>query len=169
MRLLLPIFVIGSVVLPLISATPVALGDGFYLPRVDNVESHIDNLWTNFKKGYGIVYNTTMEELHRFKIFANHVKMIVKHNLEHDLGLHTYRLGVNKYATLVSRTWRTSMVFHCSRFRPIKSSVRSSTAIVARRTLSCKHRMFVAYMSLLRLTLPFRRRSIGAIKVWLHP
>ena len=79
--------------LPLIGSTPVSLGDGFYLPSVDNVESHIGDLWRNFKKGYGIVYNTT--------IFANNIKTIVKHNLEHDLGLYTFRLGINKFAALV--------------------------------------------------------------------
>jgi hypothetical protein len=101
MRWIRNIFILGIVLIPLISSTPISLGDGFYLPTLENVESHIDNLWSNFKKGYGITYNTTTEELHRFKIFANHVKMIIKHNLEHDLGLHTFRLGINKYATLV--------------------------------------------------------------------
>jgi hypothetical protein len=102
MRLILSIFIIGIALIPLICSTPVSLGDGFYLPTLENVDSHIDNLWTNFKKGYGIVYNTSAEELHRFKIFANHVKMIIKHNLEHDLGLNTFRLGINKYATMVN-------------------------------------------------------------------
>ena len=87
--------------LPLIGSTPVSLGDGFYLPSVDNVESHIGDLWRNFKKGYGIVYNTTTEDSNRFKIFANNIKTIVKHNLEHDLGLYTFRLGINKFAALV--------------------------------------------------------------------
>ncbi|CAF5109474.1 unnamed protein product, partial [Rotaria sp. Silwood1] len=32
--------------------------------------------------------------------------MIIKHNLEHDLGLHTYRLGINKYATLTNEEFR---------------------------------------------------------------
>lgn len=87
--------------IPLIQSTPVSLGDGFYLPSIDNLESHIGNLWTNFKRGYGLMYNTTAEEMHRFRVFANHVKTIVKHNLEHDLGLHTYRLGINKFAAMV--------------------------------------------------------------------
>ena len=87
--------------IPLAIASPVSVDNGFSLPSIENVEQHIDALWTNFKKGYGFVYNTTVEEIHRFKIFAHHVKLIIQHNLEHDLGLHTYRLGLNKYATLV--------------------------------------------------------------------
>ncbi|UJR30814.1 hypothetical protein I4U23_018332 [Adineta vaga] len=90
----------------LVNSSPVPLGDGFSLPSVADIESHIDNLWTNFKKGYNVVYNTTIEELHRFNIFAKHVKMIVQHNIEHDLGLHTYRLGINKFATLTNEEFR---------------------------------------------------------------
>jgi len=106
MHLIRTIFIIGIALIPLIFSTPVSLGDGFYLPTLENVESHIDNLWANFKKGYGITYNTTVEELHRFKIFADHVKMILKHNLEHDIGLHTFRLGINKFATLTNEEFR---------------------------------------------------------------
>lgn len=104
MRWILNIFVIGIVLIPFACSAPIALGDGYYLPQLENIESHIGNLWKNFKKGYGFVYNTTTEEFYRFQIFANHVKMIVKHNLEHDLGLHTYRLGINKFATLVNKS-----------------------------------------------------------------
>lgn len=101
MRLIVTLLIVGIVLIPSISSVSVSLGDGFYLPTIENVETHVDSLWTNFKKGYGFIYNTTTEELHRFQIFANHVKMIVKHNLEHDLGLHTFRLGINKYAAMV--------------------------------------------------------------------
>ncbi len=91
--------------IPLVTSSPVALADDFSLPSLENIESHIDSLWTNFKSGYGLIYNTTVEEIHRFKIFAKHVKMIIQHNIEHDLGLHTYRLGINKFATLVKRNF----------------------------------------------------------------
>jgi len=107
MRLILNLFIIGIALIPLIASTPpISLGDGFFLPTLENIESHIDNLWSNFKKGYGIVFNTTTEELHRFKIFANHVKMIIQHNIEQDLGLHTYRLGINKFAILTNQEFR---------------------------------------------------------------
>lgn len=89
--------------IPLALGSPIALEQSFTLPTLDNVESHLNNLWDNFKKGYGVFYNTTAEEFHRFQIFAGHIKLIVKHNLEHDLGLHTYRLGVNRFAAMVKR------------------------------------------------------------------
>jgi hypothetical protein len=91
------------VFISLVTSSPVPLGDGFSLPSLENVETHISNLWEDFKKGYGIVYNTTLEEMNRLKIFAKHVKMIIQHNIEYDLGLHTYRLGINKFAAMVKR------------------------------------------------------------------
>ncbi|CAF1147808.1 unnamed protein product [Rotaria sordida] len=94
------------VCISLVASSPISVGDGFSLPTLENIESHIDQLWINFKKGYNIVYNTSLEEIHRFKIFANHVKMIIQHNIEHDLGLHTYRLGINKFATLTNEEFR---------------------------------------------------------------
>jgi len=106
MRLISSIFIIGIVLIPLICSTSVSLGDGFTLPKVENLETHIDNLWKNFKKGYRVMYNTSSEEVKRFKIFTNNIKMIIKHNLENDLGIHTYRLGINKYATLTSQEFR---------------------------------------------------------------
>jgi hypothetical protein len=147
MHLIRSIFIIGITLIPLICSTKVSLGDGFFLPSLKNIESQVDNLWTNFKKGYGIKYNTT-EEVQRFKIFANNMKMIIKHNLEHDLGLHTYRLGINKYATLVNRG-----VFFLSRrfcsfflFRQIKNFVKNLMDIDAIKILVCVILIFVVYM-----------------------
>lgn len=96
-------FVLLSLIflLPLVLTSPFRATEEFSLPSLEDVESHIDQLWTNFKAGFGIVYNTTAEEFHRFSIFTRHVKMILKHNLEHDLGLHTYRLGINRFAAMV--------------------------------------------------------------------
>jgi hypothetical protein len=150
MRLILSIFIIGITLIPLTYSTPVSLGDGFYLPTLENVEFHIDNLWSNFKKGYGIVYNTSAEEIHRFKIFANHVKMIIKHNLEHDLGLHTYRLGINKYATLVNRTMNKIKFFilYYLFSRQMKNFVDNLMDIVVKKILVRNSPMLVVHIFL---------------------
>jgi hypothetical protein len=117
------IVLVAIAFIPLIASSPIELGDGFSLPALENVESHVDNLWANFKKGYGIIYNSTVEEVHRFKIFATHVKLIIQHNIEHDLGLHTYRLGINKYATLVKENDKKRIQNCCFYFRQMKNFV----------------------------------------------
>ena len=38
----------------------------------------------------------------RKNIFINNLRLIQKHNAEHALGLHTFALGVNKFADLTS-------------------------------------------------------------------
>ncbi|CAF0801614.1 unnamed protein product [Didymodactylos carnosus] len=88
---------------------PLVYSEVFHLPAIENIENHISNLWTNFKKGYGFVYNTSVEEVHRFNIFYKNVKMIIQHNLEHDLGLHTYRMGINKYAAVSNEEFRKTL------------------------------------------------------------
>jgi len=35
-------------------------------------------------------------------IWEGHVDYIAKHNREYDMGLHTYTLGINQYADMVS-------------------------------------------------------------------
>jgi hypothetical protein len=84
MHLILKLCIVGIALIPLVLSTPVSLGDGYYLPSVDNVESHINNLWTNFKRGYGIVYNTTTEEVHR-------AAMVTRTIISNSLFIYFYR------------------------------------------------------------------------------
>jgi hypothetical protein len=109
MRLIGAILIIGITLIPLIFSTDSSIDDDF-LPKLLTVQSDVNKLWGNFKRGYRLDYNTSNEDAHRFKIFRNNVKMIIKHNLEHDLGLQTYRLGINKYAALVIRMVLSSKI-----------------------------------------------------------
>lgn len=164
------LLVLTLVLLPLVTSSPISLGEEFPLPTLENIETHITNLWGNFKKGYDLVYNTSVEELHRFQIFAKHVKMIVKHNLEHDLGLHSYRLGINIFAALVSSIESKSRDYRhpYPSSRPIKNFVLNWTAINAtnitvRSTLISVKRKFLLHR-LSRCPSP----SIGVIKALSH-
>ncbi|XP_067686240.1 cathepsin L2-like isoform X2 [Haliotis asinina] len=59
----------------------------------------LDQEWERFKSQYQKVYKHN-EEVDRRAIWENNVGVIERHNLEADLGLHTYRLGQNKYADM---------------------------------------------------------------------
>ncbi|CAF0974312.1 unnamed protein product [Adineta steineri] len=53
-------------------------------------------LWKNkHRKNY-----SDAEELVRRSVWENNLKMIEEHNLQVDLGVHTYRLGMNQYGDL---------------------------------------------------------------------
>ena len=63
------IVLVAIAFIPLIASSPIELGDGFSLPALENIESHVDNLWANFKKGYGIIY--TIQQSGRSSSFQN--------------------------------------------------------------------------------------------------
>lgn len=156
--------------IPLVFSSPVSLGAEFSLPSLENLENHVDKLWENFKKGYGIVHNTTAEEIHRFTIFAKNVKLIIQHNIEHDLGLHTYRLGVNKFAALVRREEEKNK---CPNFRffsrQTKNFVNNSTDINVKNITDRNMQIFAGHTLLLHLTSLCPSRSIGVIKALSQP
>ncbi|CAF3862364.1 unnamed protein product [Adineta steineri] len=56
------------------------------------------NLWKNqFNKSY-----TNVEERLRRMIWEKNLKLVEEHNLRADLGLHSYRLGMNQFADLAN-------------------------------------------------------------------
>ncbi|XP_046570058.1 cathepsin L2-like [Haliotis rubra] len=59
----------------------------------------LDQEWERFKSQHKKMYLSD-EEADRRAIWENNVGVIERHNLEADLGQHTYRLGQNKYADM---------------------------------------------------------------------
>jgi len=72
-------------------------------------DSKLDSSWENFKKTFGKVYYAPVEDNRRREMFEYNVAAIVKHNLEHDLGKHTYRKGLNQFADMLSYEFRQQM------------------------------------------------------------
>jgi len=62
----------------------------------------LDSEWEKFKIKYGKDLLTGEEHDARKNIFANNLKFIEKHNAEHALGLHTFTVGINKFADLTN-------------------------------------------------------------------
>jgi len=61
--------------------------------------------WTAFKQVHGKTYDA-VEDAQRQAIFEANLKVIAQHNLEEDLGLHSFRLGANKFADLTNDEFR---------------------------------------------------------------
>jgi len=72
---------------------------------VDEFDVH----FANFKRVFNKNYLDSAEENLRRSIFAENVRKIVRHNLEKDLGLHSYSLGVNKFAELTNKEFVAQM------------------------------------------------------------
>lgn len=73
-------------------------------------DSSLDEIWTSFKAVHGKTYAVAEEHVRR-AIFEKNVQYIVKHNLEHDLGLHSYTLGANQFADMTNEEFR-AMYLH---------------------------------------------------------
>jgi len=58
--------------------------------------------WQSFKGAFEKNYFSQQEHDLRKAIFAENLRLINQHNTEHALGLHTFTLGVNKFADMTS-------------------------------------------------------------------
>jgi len=67
---------------------------GFALGQFD---ASLDSFWTTFKTRHNKQYEGTVELIRR-AIWEKNLQLIRQHNLEADMGMHTYTLGVNEYA-----------------------------------------------------------------------
>jgi len=66
----------------------------------------VDHEWETFKVKFERSYSSVEEHDLRRSIFADNLRLIESHNLEHALGLHTYTLGVNRFADLTNDEFR---------------------------------------------------------------
>jgi len=82
-------------------------------------KSELDDLWGSFKTTHGKTYSAS-EEVVRRAIFEQNVERITRHNLEHDLGLHSYTLGLNKFADMTHEEFKSIYL------RPFKRSSNSA-------------------------------------------
>ncbi|XP_053386829.1 procathepsin L-like isoform X2 [Mercenaria mercenaria] len=68
----------------------------------------LDKEWQSYKLAYGKQYGSNEEERRR-QIWESNIKYIELHNLEADRGLHTYRLGMNKYGDMTNEEFVSVM------------------------------------------------------------
>jgi len=90
-----------------------------------NVE--LDETWGLFKRTYEKTYASFDEEVQRRSAWEANIDIIRKHNLEADLGLHTYTLGMNKYGDLTLEEFVQQM-------NGLKASLKNQSNAVDRHT-----------------------------------
>jgi cathepsin L len=71
--------------------------------------AELDAPWVLFKRTFEKQYASVEEETSRRSIFEDNVALIRNHNLEADIGLHTYTLGLNKYADMTNEEFNKQM------------------------------------------------------------
>jgi cathepsin L len=66
----------------------------------------LDELWINFKTTYNKVYSDQREDGYRRQVWAANVEYISLHNIQTDLGQHSFTLGLNEYSDLTRDEYR---------------------------------------------------------------
>ncbi|CAF4502757.1 unnamed protein product [Rotaria sp. Silwood2] len=76
---------------------------------IPTFDTRLDSAWALYKRTYERQYASNAEEITRRSIWEEHIAYINKHNLEADLGLHTYTLGMNKYGDMTLKEFVKQM------------------------------------------------------------
>lgn len=64
-------------------------------------QAELDTYWMNFKKTFNKSYSN-QEETARRLIWEGNLAVIIKHNIEADLGKYSYKLGINHLADMTT-------------------------------------------------------------------
>ncbi|CAF1443316.1 unnamed protein product, partial [Didymodactylos carnosus] len=78
----------------------------FCAPANDKI---LDESWNLFKNVYAKEYKSYEDETYRRDVWEANVAKIRKHNLEADLGIHTYTMKMNKYGDMTHREFVKQM------------------------------------------------------------
>merc|ERR1712241_1546671 len=65
-----------------------------------------------FKTKFNKAYKNDAEDAYRMKVFSDNLEKISKHNDEAEKGMHTFTLGVNKFADLTIEEWRNTLALN---------------------------------------------------------
>jgi len=87
--------------------------------------SELDGHWAQFKQMYGKNYND-IEDVARRAVWEHNVALVQQHNLDADMGLRSYRLGVNQHADL-----RDDEVKRMRGFKPSKAEKKPAPQFLA--------------------------------------
>jgi len=71
-------------------------------------DSDLDTYWHMFKQRHGKAYTLDEEPTRRF-VWEKNIKYIHNHNLEADMGMHTFSLGMNEYGDLTDAEFNSML------------------------------------------------------------
>ena len=72
-------------------------------------DASLDNAWLEFQREHKKVYNSVEESTKRRSIWETNLKFIRQHNMEYELGHHTFNLKMNKYGDLTNKEFVTQL------------------------------------------------------------
>jgi len=78
-----------------------------------------------FKTKFQKEYANDAEDVYRMKVFSENLEKISKHNEEASKGMHTFTLGINKFADLTIEEWRNTLTLNTEKTGERKYSPKS--------------------------------------------
>ncbi|KAH0434058.1 hypothetical protein IEQ34_026902 [Dendrobium chrysotoxum] len=102
-----------------VAAAPGAGGNGPDMSIISYVESHgmrgldrgeaeMREIYERWMEQHGRNYNVLDEKERRFEVFKENLRYIDEHNAAADAGVHSFRLGLNRFADLTNEEYRAS-------------------------------------------------------------
>lgn len=71
-------------------------------------EEEARRMYVEWMAQHGKTYNAIGEEEHRYQVFKDNLRYIDAHNAAADAGVHSFRLGLNRFADLTNEEYRAT-------------------------------------------------------------
>jgi cathepsin L len=88
----------------------VLLGVVALASAVPFTSSQYELLFTKYIQQYGKQYSSLAEFEQRYNIFRDNLNLVHKHNQEYEQGLHSFTLGMNKFADMTNEEYRKTVL-----------------------------------------------------------
>jgi C1A family cysteine protease len=75
-----------------------------------STEQQVRQLHDSWITEHGRSYKNAEERELRFSVFRDNLQFIDQHNAEADAGIHTFRLGLNRFADLTNEEYRKTFL-----------------------------------------------------------
>ncbi|KAF3338946.1 oryzain alpha chain [Carex littledalei] len=92
----------------LLSLTVASLSDMSIVSYGERSEEEIQRLYQAWKAQHGKLNNALGQDDKRYEIFKDNLKYIDEHNAAADAGVHSFRLGLNRFADLTNEEYRAT-------------------------------------------------------------
>lgn len=73
-------------------------------------ESTYKGLWAKYQAKHSKMYGAGEEEMVRYDIFKNNLDLVIEHNEQASAGLYSFTLGMNQYADMTNKEYRTMVL-----------------------------------------------------------
>ncbi|PKA65841.1 Oryzain alpha chain [Apostasia shenzhenica] len=86
----------------------IAYGERHGMRGLERTDAEVRDLYEKWMDRHGRAYNAVEEKDRRLKVFRDNLRYIDEHNAAADAGIHSFRLGLNRFADLTNEEYRAA-------------------------------------------------------------